>query len=162
MGNGRGGPQTSRLYQCFVDALKRSLLFCIIYLFFLFRTYQFVLWYCHSKGKAYCIKLVIWKERNCCFYFILHSCKCILFQRFCLLLWIILWAVPYVQRSSSWWESVFEENVLVWSVPVDLRRLCSIACIIMSSLPCQPHQASSMSTRMSIWEKSRLSFQPER
>lgn len=159
MGN---GPQTSRLYQCFVDALKRSLLFCIIYLF-LFRTlYQFVLWYRHSKEKAYCIKLVVWKERNCCFYFILHSCKCILFQRFCLLLWIILWAVPYVQRSSSWWESVFEENVLVlictcWSQKVVQYCLYYYVFFALSAASGLIYEHS-----MSIWEKSRLSFQPER
>lgn len=107
-------PRPSVLYQCFVVTkafyciirIYCSVLFCLFVFFSccFCTVYKRARRYCHSKEKANCIKSVRWRGLwggmwgGGCFLF--HFFFCIpvhvfLFQRFCLLVWVTLWAVPY-------------------------------------------------------------------
>lgn len=117
----------------------------VIVVFYLpfFRTgYQFVLWYCHSKENAYCIKLVVWKEKKWLFHF------AFLYKYF--VPKVLFTHVNNSVNSAICLESkaLFLRSLLVlictcWS---QKARSCSIACINLSLLPCKSHQSSSMST----------------
>lgn len=112
---------------------------CIIHGYF--RTaHQFVLGYCHSKEKTPCILSVTLKEKRKKGWFTSACIPVHVFcsKGFCLLVWVILCAVPYVLPVS-------EENsaVLVcicWSLNAKIVQYClyrSVFCALYGRLMCE-------------------------
>lgn len=115
---------------------------CIIYRWFCFCTlYQFVLWYCHSKeSKLYRVRYEKRKKMAVIFHFA----------------FLYMYFVPkdlftYVNNSVSsaicfcfldvFWKSVcwYRYRCTCWSPKA---KWCGIACVNLSSMLLQPHQAS--------------------